>query len=121
MKASLNNYRQAPRKVRLVADLVRGKTAGDAIKVLHVTPKRATAPMLKLIESALANAKSNGVTAPESLVIKMIQVNKGVTLKRMMPRARGNAARINKRSSHVTLELGEKTVKVSSKKTAVKK
>ena len=119
MKASLSNYRQSPRKVRLLADLVRGKSASEALKTLAVTSKRASMTMIKLINSAVANAKNAGNLGADSLVITEVQVNKGVTLKRMMPRARGSGSRINKRSSHVILVLGEAPIKkISNKKTA---
>ena len=106
MKAALNNYRQSPRKVRVVADLMRGKTVAEALKAMQFTTKRATGPLKKLIESAYANAINGGVESPETLVVKEIQVNNGVTLKRIMPRAMGSASRINKRSCHITIVLG---------------
>lgn len=121
MKAALNNYRQSPRKVALVAGLIRGKTAAEALKALQFTTKRAVDPVTKLLLSAMANARNAGVDAPEALVVKEIQVNKGVTLKRIMPRARGSASRINKRSSHVTIVLGEATEKKSKKAKTTKK
>lgn len=100
--AKLSNYRQAPRKVRLVADLVRGKSAARALMLLETLPKRASLPMQKLIRSAVSNAK-----APAGdLYITKIEVNGGLVFKRMMPRARGRGAQILKRTSHVTLELG---------------
>lgn len=102
--AKLSNYRQAPRKVRLVADLVRGKSAQNAINTLSMLPKRASEPMMKLIKSAVANA---GVPATE-LYISAIQVNGGIVFKRHMPRARGRASQILKRTSHVTLSLTKK-------------
>lgn len=102
--AKLSNYRQAPRKVRLVADLVRGKTAANAISMLSMLPKRASEPMMKLIKSAVANA---GVPATE-LYISSIAVNGGIVFKRSMPRARGRASQILKRTSHVTLSLSKK-------------
>jgi large subunit ribosomal protein L22 len=105
--AKLKNYRQAPRKVRLVADLVRGKTAEHALALLAVLPKRASEPMIKLIRSAVANAK---VPAPE-LYIATIEVNGGVVFKRSMPRARGRASQILKRTSHITLSLHKKDSK----------
>jgi large subunit ribosomal protein L22 len=116
MKAALNNYRQSPRKVALVAGLIRGKTAAEALRSLQFTVKRASDPVLKLLESAIANARNAGISDVESLIVKEIQVNKGVTLKRIMPRARGSASRINKRSSHVTIILAEAAPKVSLKK-----
>jgi large subunit ribosomal protein L22 len=106
--ASLTNYRQAPRKVRLVADVIRGKTAGDALIILANLPKRAADPMQKLLRSAIANAKQKGESNPETLVVSRISVDKGMVLKRFMPRARGSAAPIRKKSSHVTLALTAK-------------
>lgn len=108
MKSYLKNYRQSPRKVRLVADAVRGKKVDVALRNLAFITKRATDPIAKLINSAVSNAKNNFNIDAENLVIKDIQVNKGITLKRIMPRARGTAFRINKRSSHVSLTLEEK-------------
>lgn len=107
MKAFLKNYRQSPRKVRLIADLVRGKSVTNALETLKFVNKRASEPFAKLIRSAQANAKSQGVDL-SSLVVKTITVDKGTVLKRFMPRARGTAARINKRSSHLNVELGTK-------------
>jgi len=106
--AKLSNYRQAPRKVRLVADLVRGKGAQHALNLLSVLPKRAGEPMAKLIKSAIANAKD--VPAAD-LYISSIQVNGGIVFKRMMPRARGRGAQILKRTSHITLALSKKAPK----------
>ncbi len=106
MKAFLKNYRQSPRKVRLVADVVRGKEVGKALDILKFVNKRAALPVEKLIRSAVANAKNTGVSG--TLVVKSIAVDKGIVQKRFMPRARGAAARINKRSSHITIELGTK-------------
>lgn len=115
MKASLKNYRQSPRKVALAAGLVRGKTVNEALTSLRFAVKRASTPVIKLIESAAANAKNSGVAHPETLIIKEIRVDKGVTLKRMMPRARGSASRINKRSSNVFVVLGEASSKKKGK------
>lgn len=108
MKASLKNYRQSPRKVRLVADLVRGKKVSQALLELNYLPKRATEVMTKLISSAAANAENNFKVNKEDLVIKEITVDQGVTLKRYRPRARGVAKRINKRTSNIALTLGVK-------------
>lgn len=107
MKAILKNYRQSPRKVRLLADLVRGKSAADALTTLRFVDKRAAGPFTKVIESAVANAKQQGADI-EKLFVKSVQVNKAATLKRFMPRARGSASRINKRNSHISVELGQK-------------
>ena len=105
--AQLKNYRQAPRKVRLLADLVRGKSTERALSLLSVLPKRAAEPMQKLIKSAIANS---GASASE-LYISSIQVNGGIVFKRMMPRARGRGAQILKRTSHITIELDKKAPK----------
>jgi len=107
MKAILKNYRQAPRKVRLIADVVRGKKVNEALAALKFVDKRASLPFAKVIESALANAVSAGKEASR-LFIKKVAVDKGTILKRSMPRARGSASRINKRNSHISVELGEK-------------
>lgn len=107
MKAYLHNYRQSPRKVALVASLVRGKSVTQALTSLKFAGKRSSLPVIKLIESAVSNAKNLGISS-ESLFVKEIRVDKGVTLKRSMPRAQGRSARINKRSSHVLVVLGDK-------------
>lgn len=107
MKAILKNYRQSPRKVRLVADVVRGKKVEDALTALRFVDKRAAGPFAKVIESAVANAVQTGKTE-DKLFINKVSVDKGTVLKRFMPRARGAASRINKRNSHILIELGEK-------------
>ena len=104
MKASLNNYRHAPRKVRLVTDLVKGKSVVQAEAMLNHLIKKASLPIKKLLNSAVANT-----TLPkEDLFIKSITVDKGVVLKRWMPRAMGRAFPIHKHTSHVVIELGTK-------------
>lgn len=117
MKAKLSNYRQSPRKVRLVTDLVKGKSVKDALIQLSFLPKKASAVVEKLLLSAVANAKV-GDKKEEDLMIKNIEVNEGTVLKRIMPRARGSASRINKRNSHIALTLGE--VEVSKVKKSKK-
>jgi large subunit ribosomal protein L22 len=107
MKAFLKNYRQSPRKVRLIADLVRGKKVSEALVTLQFVDKRAADPFAKMIKSAVANAADQGKDT-NNLVVKTVTVNKGVTYRRMMPRARGSASRINKRNSHILVELGDK-------------
>jgi large subunit ribosomal protein L22 len=108
MKAFLKNYRQSPRKVRLVAELIKSKRVADALLYLDTLPKRASGPITTLLKSAIANAKQAGVEV-ENLYVDNVTVNKGIVLKRIMPRARGSASRINKRTSHVMLTLIEKT------------
>jgi len=118
MKAFLKNYRQSPRKVRLLADLVRGKSVANALETLTFVNKRASEPFSKLIKSAVANAKAQGSDV-SALVVKSVTVDKGTVFKRSMPRARGSASPINKRNSHITVELG--TGKVTSSTAKVKK
>ena len=89
MKASIANYRQSPRKVRLVADLIKGKKVKDAELALSFLPKRAATPLLVLLRSAVANATQNSGIKVENLVVSDVRVDKGVTMKRFMPRARG--------------------------------
>lgn len=107
MKALLKNYRQSPRKVRLIADLVRGKKVTDALNTLKFVDKRAAGPFSKVIRSAQANAIQKGAQE-EKLIISKVTVDKGVTYKRFMPRARGSASPINRRNSNITVELSEK-------------
>ena len=114
MKAFLKNYRQSPRKVRLVADLIKSKRVADALLILDTLPKRASGPIQILLASAISNAKNAGISA-DNLFIENVTVNKGIVLKRSMPRARGSASRINKRTSHVMLTLIEKTVEKKAK------
>lgn len=124
MKAFLKNYRQSPRKVRLLANLVRGKRVSDAMFQLQVAGKRAADPIKKLISSAVANAKSQGMN-PEQLIVKSITVDKGIVMKRWMPKAFGRATGINKRTSHVLVTLAsiapkEKQTKKEEKTTEKK-
>jgi large subunit ribosomal protein L22 len=120
MKAFLKNYRQAPRKVRLVAGLIKGKSVEEAIAILDFLAKRAGLPIKKLLLSAVANALQVG-KEKENLFIKELRVDKGIVMKRMMPAAMGVGHRINKRTSHVLLVLGERVVKaVKEKKKEIK-
>jgi large subunit ribosomal protein L22 len=118
MKAFLKNYRQSPRKVRLVAGLIKGKSVAEAIAELDFLAKRAGFPIKKLLLSAVANAKQTGIEM-ENLFIKELRVDKGIVMKRMMPAAMGTGHRINKRTSHLNLLLAEKVVPVA--KTKIKK
>lgn len=108
MKASLPNYRQAPRKVRLIAELIKGKPAVVAQGILAHLIKRGALPIKKLLDSAVANA---GVKA-DTLMVKTATVDKGVVIKRWMPRAMGKAFPIHKHTSKIYIELAE----ISSKK-----
>ncbi|MSR78712.1 MAG: 50S ribosomal protein L22 [Candidatus Taylorbacteria bacterium] len=106
--AKLNTYRQSPRKVRLVSDLVKGKSVEQAIQTLKVTTKSAALPLLKLIESAVNNAKKSFNVDGKGLYIKEFRVDAGASMKRSMPRARGSAYPILKRTCHVSLVLDER-------------
>ena len=119
MKAFLKNYRQSPRKVRLVASLVKGKKVNDAIPQLDFLAKRAGFPIKKLLLSAVANAVNMGISR-DNLYIKELRVDKGIVMKRMMPAAMGTGHRINKRTSHITILLAEKVVEVKKTKKSVK-
>jgi large subunit ribosomal protein L22 len=114
MKAYLKNYRQAPRKVRLIANLIRGKRVDRAIVLLSATDKKSTTPMVKLLESAVANAKSASAQT-DDLIVKEIQVNEGIVFKRYKPRARGRASAIRKKTSHISVVLGEGKKKTKKK------
>ena len=94
--AKLSDYRQSPRKVRLIANLVKGKSVVEALAELNVRAKRAAPMFAKLIKSAQANAKVAGLNE-KALVVKEIRVDKGSVMKRSMPRAQGRATQILKR------------------------
>lgn len=106
MKALLTNYRQSPQKVRLVANLVRGKSVAAARQALTYQPQKSSEAVLKLLNSAVANATNNDSANADDLFIKTIEVNKGAVLKRFAPRARGRAAKFSKTMSIISLELG---------------
>ena len=106
-KAELNNYRQSPRKVRVVADLVRGKSVDEALSILTFVPKRAGTPLKKLLASAAANAKQLALDS-EKLFVKSIRVDAGKILYRSQPRSHGMANRLRKRTSKVSVTLSER-------------
>ncbi|MDA3128922.1 50S ribosomal protein L22 [Aliibacillus thermotolerans] len=107
-KAVAKQVRIAPRKARLVVDLIRGKEVGEAIGILKNTNKAASPIIEKVIMSAVANAEHNYEMEPEDLYISEAYVDEGITLKRFRPRAMGRATRINKRTSHITVVVKEK-------------
>jgi len=113
MKAYLKNFRQSPRKTRLLADFVRGKEVTRVLAELPFVAKRASGPMEKLIKSAVANAKENFGLEQDDLMVKEITVDKGYTFKRFMPRAFGRAAPVHKHTSNVSVVL-EKRPKMQS-------
>lgn len=107
--AKLKYYRTAPRKVRLAADLIRGKSVKDAVAQMIFSKKKSSEAIAKLLKSAISNAKHNAnVKNDDKLYIKKITVDEGPVLKRYMPRARGISNLIRKRTSHITVVLEEK-------------
>ncbi|ATO43000.1 50S ribosomal protein L22 [Loigolactobacillus coryniformis] len=107
-RAVAKTVRIAPRKARLVMDLIRGKSVAEAIAILKFTPRGASPIIAKVLNSAIANAENNFDLDAESLVVSEAFVNEGPTLKRFRPRAKGSASPINKRTSHITVVVSEK-------------
>ena len=107
-KAVARTVRIAPRKARLVVDLIRGKQVGEAVAILNLTPKAASPIVEKVLKSALANAEHNYEMDVNNLVVAQAFVEEGPTLKRFRPRAMGRASQINKRTSHITIVVSEK-------------
>jgi ribosomal protein L22 len=108
VRAHAKYVRHAPRKARLVVDHIRGKSVDDARAILQHTPRAAAVDVLKLLESAVANAENNHELVADDLVIRKAYVDEGPTLKRYRPRALGRATRIRKRTSHMTIQLSQK-------------
>lgn len=117
--AQLNFLRTSPRKMRIIADLVRGKKVVRAMENLSLLNKKPAKYLLKLVKSAVANAKHNHSLAVEDLCIKTIMVDGGPVLKRFMPKAHGRATPVRERTSHITLVL--EAVAKREKKMAAKK
>jgi len=107
-KATAKYVRISPRKVRQVVDLIRGKKVDEALAILKFTPKGSTDPVSKVLNSAVANAEHNLELSPDDLYVTKVYVDQGPTLKRIMPRAMGRADRIRKRTSHITVVVGDK-------------
>lgn len=107
VKAYLKYFRIAPRKTRLVAELVKGMPVNAALIQLSIALKRPAHALLKLLKSAISNAKVNFQISPENLYIKEFKVDEAPMFKRRMPRARGRATVIRKRRSHITVILAE--------------
>jgi large subunit ribosomal protein L22 len=105
-KASLRGVRLSAQKGRLVADLIRGKKVDQALNILAFTPKRGAVIIKKVLESAIANAEHNDGADIDELTVKTIFVEKGATLKRMQPRAKGRGASIGKQTCHVFVTVG---------------
>ena len=107
-RAKVSYARIAPRKAKIVIDLIRNKPVGVALGILKNTPKAASYIVEKLLNSAIANAENNHNMSADNLYVKEIYANPGPILKRIQPRAQGRAFRINKRTSHITVVLAEK-------------
>lgn len=110
VKAIAKTVRIAPRKVRLVVDLIRGKKLGEAISILKVTPKGSSEVVEKVLRSAAANAEHNNKLNKEALYVKEAYVNEGPTMKRYLARAKGSGNQILKRTSHIVVVLAEKNI-----------
>mgnify|MGYP006284043811 CR=1 FL=1 len=108
-KASLRMHRATPRKTRLVVDQIRGKNVAEAESILRFTDKRVAKPVLKLLKSAKANAVNNHDMFEDALFVSDVQVGDGPTLKRFLPRARGRADLLRKRTSNISITLEERS------------
>jgi large subunit ribosomal protein L22 len=111
--------RATPMKVRRVIELIRGRSAEEALAVLRFAPQAASDPVAKVLASAVANAENNLDLDPDTLWVSKVYVDEGPTLKRFRPRAQGRAYRIRKRTSHITVEV-ESRPKAEPKKAAAK-
>ncbi|OGH87489.1 MAG: 50S ribosomal protein L22 [Candidatus Magasanikbacteria bacterium RIFOXYC2_FULL_42_28] len=116
--AKLRYFRQGPRKMRLVVDMIRGRNVARALQILELTNKKSARAILKLLQSAVANAKHNFSLNEDNLRISKITVDGGPVLKRWMPKAHGRATPIRERTSHINLYLSEfvKKEKINKKK-----
>src|SRR3954453_5589840 len=103
--ARATNVRVTPMKARRVIDLIRNMPANQALSVLKFAPQAASEPVAKVLASAIANAENNFNLDPATLIVSRAYVDEGPTLKRFQPRAQGRAFRINKRTSHITIEV----------------
>ena len=104
-KAIAKYIRMSPRKVRLVADMIRGKSVTEALVTMRFNEKKASGVLEKVVKSAIANARQVSGADEDSLIVKEIFVDEGPTLRRFIPRAMGRATRIRKRTSHITVVL----------------
>ena len=107
-RATLRYARISSRKVKIVADLIRGKSADEALAIVRFTPKASSEIIEKLLKSAIANAENNHGLSHQKLYVSEIFANQGPTLKRIRPAAKGSAVRIRKRTSHITIVLKER-------------
>ena len=102
-KAILRKFRQSPRKVRMVADMIRGRSVDDAMSILRLQQRKAAAMLSKVLGSAIANATENEKADSDKLVVTQVYIDGGPTSRKFMPRSMGRANRINSRTSHVTV------------------
>ena len=107
-KSTQKHIRISPRKVKIVLDLIRGKDVGVAVGILKTTPKAASEHILKLLTKVAADAENNFSMNPENLYVSECFVCPGMTMKRIMPKGKGSADRIMKRTSHITIGVAEK-------------
>ncbi|MBQ9047653.1 MAG: 50S ribosomal protein L22 [Solobacterium sp.] len=108
VKATAKTVRVTPRKARLVLDLIRGKDVDEALAICRFMPNQAAAAVGKVVKSAAANATNNHQMDGSKLYVKACYADEGVTMKRWMPRAKGSASQILKRTSHITVVVTEK-------------
>ena len=106
-RAFLKGFRESPRRVRMVAEMIRGKRVADAIAILKFQQRKAAKMLLKVLNSAIANASENEQADADSLVVKKVDVDGGPVQKRWMPRSMGRANRLLRRTSHVTVVVDE--------------
>ena len=111
VSAIAKGLRISPQKARLVADQVRGKPVAQAIDILNFSKQKGARLLRKVLESAIANAENNAGADVDELRVREIFVNEGMTMKRLMPRAKGRADRITKRTSHVTVTVSDSSAK----------
>jgi len=107
VKATAKTVRYTPRKVRLVLDLIRGKDVNEALAILQFTPNHAAKAVYKVVKSAAANATNNNGLNADDLYVKACYADEGLVMKRFMPRAKGSAAQILKRTSHITVVVSD--------------
>ena len=107
VKATAKTVRVTPRKARLVLDNIRGKSVEEALAILEFTPNQAASAIAKVVKSAAANAEHNNPMNPDDLYIKTCYADEGLVMKRYMPRAKGSALQILKRTSHITVVVSD--------------
>ncbi len=107
-RAVTRHLRISPRKARLVIDMIRGKSVGDALKILDFTPRKAARLVTKTLKAVVANAESTQNVDVDQLYVKTVSVDEGVTIKRFLPRAHGRATPLRKRTAHLTIVVDEK-------------